>query len=150
MPKVTVVIPNHNHARFLAQRIESVLNQTYADFEVLYLDDASTDGSSGILAEFSRHGKIHLIHNDTNLGRGPSIDRAWDFVKTKYVAILDADDVALPSRFERQVSFMDANPRIGCSSGSGLVESLAALVWFEVTTDGIGGSLGSCLSCLGV
>jgi len=68
MPKVSVIIPNYNHARFLEQRIQSILNQTYQDFEILYLDDASTDDSNEVFAQFKDDRRIRSILNQTNSG----------------------------------------------------------------------------------
>ena len=69
MPKVSVIIPNYNHAQFLEQRVESVLNQTFQDFEIIFLDDASTDNSKEVFSKYSNHPKIsHVIFNETNSG----------------------------------------------------------------------------------
>ena len=112
---VTVIIACHNGAPFIHQALESCLNQTRPPAQIIVVDDASTDGSSEILDEFARAGQITLLRNEINLGRCPSFDRALELVNTKYVAILDADDLALPNRFERQVAFMEAHPAVGCS-----------------------------------
>ena len=68
MPKVSVIIPNYNHAQFLEQRIQSVLDQTYQDFEIIYLDDASTDNSNEVFAKFANNSRIRAIYNQTNSG----------------------------------------------------------------------------------
>jgi glycosyltransferase involved in cell wall biosynthesis len=112
---VTVIIACRNGAPFIRQALESCFNQTRSPEEVIVVDDASTDGSSAILDEFARAGRIRLLRNTTNLGRDLSFDRALEFVNTKYVAILDADDLALPNRLERQVAFMETHPDVGVS-----------------------------------
>src|SRR5882762_3314790 len=66
MPKVSVIIPNYNHARFLRQRVESVLAQTYQDFEVILLDDCSTDDSRSILSEYAADPRVRIELNDKN------------------------------------------------------------------------------------
>ncbi len=113
---VAVVIACHNTVAYIRQAVDSCRNQTRPPEQIIVVDDASTDGSSLILDEYSKAGQIRLVRNETNLGRGPSVDRALELVTAKYVAILDSDDVALPTRFERQVEFMEAHPRVGCSS----------------------------------
>ena len=68
MPKVSVIIPNYNHARYLRQRIQSVLDQTFQDFDLTYLDDASSDESNAIFVEFDRQPRIKAIYNGCNSG----------------------------------------------------------------------------------
>src|SRR5438874_12277656 len=75
MPKVTVVIPSYNHGRFLAARLDSVLNQTYHDFEVLFLDDASTDDSPEVFARYRDHPRLRSVLNTVN---GGSVFRQWN------------------------------------------------------------------------
>jgi glycosyltransferase involved in cell wall biosynthesis len=68
MPKVSVIIPNYNHARYLRGRIESVLRQTYRDFEVILLDDCSTDDSRSILGEYVKDPRVRIDFNEVNSG----------------------------------------------------------------------------------
>jgi glycosyltransferase involved in cell wall biosynthesis len=94
MPKVSVIIPNYNHAVFLAQRIESVVNQTYQDFEVILMDDCSTDHSKTIIEQYRSHPKVSLIvYNDENTG---STFKQWEkgigLSKGKYIWIAESDD----------------------------------------------------------
>lgn len=94
MPKVTVIIPNYNHARYLNQRIKSVLNQTYQDFEVIILDDYSTDNSKEVLGEYAANPKVsHVIFNETNSG---SVFKQWKkgigLAKGEYIWIAETDD----------------------------------------------------------
>lgn len=94
MPQVSVIIPNYNHAKFLVQRIESVLNQTYQDFEVIILDDCSTDNSKSIISNYKNHPKIsQIIFNSENSG-GPFYqwERGINLAKGKYVWIAESDD----------------------------------------------------------
>jgi glycosyltransferase involved in cell wall biosynthesis len=113
---VTVIIACRNTGKFIREAVESCLNQTRPPEKIIVVDDASTDNSSTVLDELAHAGQIQLIRNDTNLGRAASFDRALEFVATEYVAILDADDIALPNRFERQLAFMGERPRLGCCS----------------------------------
>lgn len=94
MPKVSVIIPNYNHAKYLEQRIESVLNQTFQDFEVILMDDCSTDHSKEIIMHYSAHPKVaHVILNDINSG---STFKQWEKgiqqAKGEYIWIAESDD----------------------------------------------------------
>ena len=95
MPKVTVIIPNYNHAKFLPRRIESVLNQTFQDFEVVFLDDSSTDNSLEIFNNYSTDKRIRLIQNNVNSG---SPFKQWikglRESKGEYIWIAESDDFA--------------------------------------------------------
>ena len=113
---VAVVIACYNSAAFIREALESCLNQTRPPEQIIVVDDASTDGSAFILDEYARGGRIRVLRNESNLGRDLSFDRALELVTARYVAILDADDIALPDRFEKQAAFMEAHPRVGCSS----------------------------------
>lgn len=113
---VTVIIACHNAVAYIRQAIDSCLRQTQQPEEIIVVDDASTDGSAAVLNEFARAGRVRLLRNESNMGRDVSVNRALEYVRTKYIALLDADDVALPARFEKQVAFMKAHSRCGCSS----------------------------------
>lgn len=115
MPKVSVIIPNYNHGRFLEQRIDSVLNQTFQDFEVILLDDRSTDNSKEIFAKYINHPKLnHIIFNDINSN---STFKQWnkgiDLAAGEYIWIAESDDYAEPSFLERLVSILDLRPNLG-------------------------------------
>ena len=113
-PKVTVITTTYNGARFLATTIESILNQSFEDFEYVIVDDASTDASQEIINSYQKEDhRILSITNPTNLGPPGALNKALDFARGEYIAILDHDDLALPERLERQVAFLDANPQIG-------------------------------------
>lgn len=98
MPEVSVIIPNYNHARFLEERISSVLNQTYQNFEVIILDDCSTDHSREIIERYRGHEKIkHIVYNENNSG---SPFKQWEkgirLAKGEWIWIAESDDVATP------------------------------------------------------
>lgn len=111
---VAVIIACHNASAYLRETLDSCLNQTRPPEQIIVVDDASTDGSNAVLDEYANAGKIRLVRNPANLGRGRSFGRALEHLTAKYVAILDADDLALPKRFEQQVKFLEANPKVGC------------------------------------
>lgn len=113
MPKVSVVIPNYNHERFLRQRIESVLGQTYQDFELILMDDRSTDGSRAILQEYASDPRVRLEFNERNSG---STFRQWGkgvrLAAGKYVWIAESDDYADPRLLEQLVWILDSEPEV--------------------------------------
>ncbi|HVA16817.1 MAG TPA: glycosyltransferase [Candidatus Dormibacteraeota bacterium] len=113
MPKVSVVIPNYNHARFLRQRIDSVLKQTFQDFEVILLDDSSTDDSRSILSSCAGDPRVRIEFNDANSG---STFKQWNkgvrLARGEYVWIAESDDFADPRFLERLVAVLDAKPQV--------------------------------------
>lgn len=111
VPKVTVFIPVYNGERFLAEAIESVLAQTFADFELLIVDDGSTDSSVEIVERYADP-RIRLERNERNRGRPYTRNRGLELARGEYVAVLDADDVCEPARLETSVVFLDENPDV--------------------------------------
>lgn len=111
MPKVSVIIPNYNHARYLRQRVDSVLGQTYEDFEVILLDDCSTDESRTILSEYASNPRVMLEFNAENSG---STFKQWNkgvrLARGQYVWIAESDDYADAHLLEKLVSSLDAEP----------------------------------------
>jgi glycosyltransferase involved in cell wall biosynthesis len=111
MPKVSVILCVYNGAQFLAEAIESVLKQTFTDFEFIILDDKSTDSSLHIISDFAhRDSRIKIIKNVQNIGLTKSLNIACRVANGQYLARIDADDVCLLERLVRQVAFLDANP----------------------------------------
>ena len=115
MPKISVIIPNYNHAQFLEQRIESVLNQTFQDFEVIFLDDASTDNSKEVFSKYANHLKIsHVIFNETNSGSPfKQWNKGFSLATGEYIWIAESDDYADPTFLEKLVQKLDSYPTIG-------------------------------------
>jgi len=108
-PKVSVLMPVYNGERFLRAAIDSVLNQTFTDFELVVIDDGSTDGSAAVLASYADP-RIRLFRNGKNLGLIGTLNKGIGLMRSEYVARMDCDDVCLPDRFARQVAFLDADP----------------------------------------
>lgn len=106
MSKVTVLIPVYNGEQFLKQTIECVLSQTYQDFELLCIDDASTDNSADIIQSFQSP-KINYIKNDKNLGIASTRNRGLELIETEYIAFLDQDDLTPFNRLEKEIMFLD-------------------------------------------
>lgn len=111
-PRVTVLMPVYNGERFLPDAIDSILAQTFAEFELLVVDDGSTDRSAAIVSSYA-DSRIRLVQNGENLGLIATLNRGLELARGGYVARMDCDDVSLPERLARQVSFMDAHPEIG-------------------------------------
>jgi len=104
----------HNGERFLREAVDSILGQTFPDFEFVIVDDASTDGTAEIIAEYAAcDRRISVLGNDANLGLSRSLNRGLDVARGEYVARTDHDDVALPQRFERQVAFLERHRDVG-------------------------------------
>lgn len=114
MPRVSVIVPNYNHARFLPQRVESVLNQTLGDIEVVLLDDASTDNSREVLSRYTSDPRVRTIFSEENSG---SVFRQWNRgfreCKGQYVWIAESDDYADAAFLETLAERLDTNPTVG-------------------------------------
>jgi glycosyltransferase involved in cell wall biosynthesis len=110
-PKVSVLLPVWNAGRYLAGAIDSVLAQTFADFELLIIDDGSTDGSRALIRR-CRDPRIRRIENEKNLGVTRSLNLGLERALGCYVARADADDLCAPERLARQVAFLDAHPGV--------------------------------------
>jgi Glycosyl transferase family 2 len=113
---VTVLMAVHNGEPYVREAVRSVLDQTFTDFELVVVDDASADATAAIV---ERHGdpRIRLLRNERNLGQVPSLNRGLNEARGAYVARLDADDVCMPTRLTRQVEVLDAEPQV-CLVGS--------------------------------
>ncbi|MEI8033173.1 MAG: glycosyltransferase [Chlorobiaceae bacterium] len=111
-PLVTVLMPVFNGKKYLNTAIESILNQTYGHFELLILDDGSTDGSMNIVSSY-KDSRIRLISSPENVGIEKTLNRGIELAQGKYIARMDCDDISLPHRLECQVSYMEQNPEIG-------------------------------------
>ncbi len=112
-PRITVAMSVYNNAPYLPHAIESIVAQTFSDFEFLIVNDGSTDESGEIIDRFARHdSRIRPIHQ-ANAGLIASLNRIINEARAPLIARMDGDDIALPERFARQVAFLDANPDIG-------------------------------------
>ena len=113
-PLVSVIIPNYNYARYLPERMDSILNQTFQDYEIIVLDDCSTDNSREIIESYRSNPKVsHIIYNDTNSG---SPFRQWEkglsLAKGKYIWIAEADDSARPHLLEKTVQALESGDNV--------------------------------------
>ncbi|GAB2473666.1 hypothetical protein GCM10011375_25640 [Hymenobacter qilianensis] len=114
-PKVTVIIPNYNHARYLPQRIETVLNQSYSDFEVIILDDYSTDNSREVIERYKKNDeRIRVVYNDQNSGTTfKQWNKGFNLAKGEYIWIAESDDYADLYFLEKLIALLDADAHVG-------------------------------------
>jgi glycosyltransferase involved in cell wall biosynthesis len=111
--KISIIMAVYNSEKFLNEAIESILNQAFKDFEFIIIDDCSTDNSLDIIKNYARQDKrIILIENKKNIGLTKSLNKGLKLAKGKYIARIDADDIALPERLEKQYNFLEKNPGI--------------------------------------
>lgn len=119
---ITVFIALYNSEKYIKETIESILNQTFKNFEILIINDASTDKSVHIVNSIADD-RIRLIHNETNKGICFTRQKGVEEAKGKYIAILDADDIAMPERLEKQFLFLENNPEIVlCGSNAKFID----------------------------
>jgi len=107
-PRVSVILTSYNHAKFIKESIESVLNQSFQDFELIIWDDCSTDNSWDIILSFDDP-RIHPFRNETNLSGGVIRKAIEEVVEGDYIAIHHSDDIWESSKLEKQVNFLDNN-----------------------------------------
>jgi hypothetical protein len=105
-PKISVILPVYNAQPYLRESIESILNQSFQDFELIMINDGSTDGSLSIMESYTDQ-RIRII-NQANAGLPVSLNRAIATAKGEYLARQDADDISLPERLAKQVAYLDA------------------------------------------
>jgi len=122
MPKVSVLIPAYNEENNIAKCLESIYNQTFKDFEIVVIDDGSLDSTSEIIRSF-RTGNLTCFKNEKNIGISKSLNLGLSFCKGKYIARIDADDIALPERLALQNELLDTNLEIALCGGWGITRN---------------------------
>ncbi|NLO69442.1 MAG: glycosyltransferase, partial [Porphyromonadaceae bacterium] len=116
-PRVSILMPVYNNGDYVAEAIESMLGQTFGDFELIVLDDCSTDHSREVIEDFSDK-RIIYHRNEKNLGLANNLNVGLDMARGELIARMDGDDISLPDRLQVQVDFLDNNPDIDlCSCG---------------------------------
>lgn len=115
MPSVSILMPVYNAEPYLSEAIQSMLNQTYADFELIILDDCSTDRSAEVVQTFSDT-RIIYHRNEVNSGLANNLNTGLKLAKGKYIARMDGDDISLPHRLQTQVDFLESHPDIDLCS----------------------------------
>ena len=118
MPKVTVLMPTYNVAPYVKEAVDSVLGQKYADFELLVIDDCSTDNTVEVVRGISDP-RIRIVRNDSNMGLANNLNRGLSLIHTEYVARMDGDDIAEPHWLGEELSVLECHPEIGVCGGCG-------------------------------
>lgn len=117
VPQVTILMPTYNGAFFLKEAIDSVLQQTFKDFELLIINDCSPDNTDEIVNSYNDP-RIRYVKNEKNLGISGSSNYGISIAKGKYIARQDHDDLSHPERLEKQVNYMETHPEVGiCGTG---------------------------------
>ena len=113
---VTILMPVYNCREYVREAIDSILGQTFRDFEFLIIDDGSTDDTNEIIRKYSDD-RIIIHKNEKNLGLIATLNKGLDLAKGRYIARMDGDDISVSSRLEKQINFLEAHPDyIACGS----------------------------------
>ena len=126
--RITVIMGIYNCASTLVEALDSLYTQTYKNFKIILCDDGSTDNTYQVAQNYSKDKKnIILIKNEHNLKLAATLNRCLEFADTEYVARMDGDDISLPTRFEKEINFLDYHPEYALVS--------CPMVYFDETGD---------------
>lgn len=118
-PKISVLMPNYNCEKYIWEAIESILKQTFTDFEFIIIDDYSTDNSWEIIQNFAKKDeRIIAIKNNKNLKICKTLNKWLKIAKWEYIARMDSDDISFIDRFQKQIKFLEKNLKVGIIGGS--------------------------------
>lgn len=121
-PLVSVLMTAYNAENYIELAIQSILDQTYENFEFIIIEDCSKDNTWSIIQEYAKKDKrIIVLKNDANLNAGRSSNKGLKLCKGKYIVRMDADDWSFPYRVEKQVNFMEKNPKVVVSGGAMII-----------------------------
>lgn len=120
-PTVSVIMPAYNVEKYISNAIESIINQTYKDWELIIVDDGSSDNTLKVISEYSDKDNRIRVFKIPHSGRGRARNICLQHCTGKYIAICDSDDICLPNRFEKQVKYLNENPEIGIVSSSKVI-----------------------------
>ena len=116
MPKISVLMCVYNDEDWLKNSIDSIVNQTFTDFEFVIVNDGSTDNSLEIINSYSDD-RIRIINNEENLGLPKSLNRGLNLCKSELIARMDADDISMNNRLEKQYKYLKKNKEIALIGG---------------------------------
>lgn len=122
-PAISVIMSVYNDMPFLPEAVESILNQSFSDFEFIIINDGSTDGSKECLEKYVAQDDRIILVDQENIGLTKSLNKGIALAKSKYIARMDGDDISTPNRFERQVKFLDKSGSVVVSSNMELIDS---------------------------
>jgi len=115
-PAISVVMPTYNDGAYLREAIDSILGQTFKDFEFIIINDGSTDDTEDIINSY-RDNRIKYLKNETNCGNTVTRNRGMNAAMGKYIAIMDSDDISVPKRLAIQYEYLEKHPEIGILGG---------------------------------
>jgi glycosyltransferase involved in cell wall biosynthesis len=121
-PKVTILMPVFNGEKYIKEAMQSILDQTFEDFEFLIINDGSTDQSLRIIKEFNDQ-RIRVLENENNIGLIATLNKGIENCRGEYIARMDCDDISMPKRLEIQVEYMDKHPDIGIAGSFAKIKS---------------------------
>ncbi|USN57519.1 MAG: glycosyltransferase family 2 protein [Candidatus Peribacteria bacterium] len=111
-PLISVIMPVYNTERFVGEAIESILNQTFTDFEFIVIDDGSTDSSREIIQHYAQQDqRIRAFQNEENKGISYTRNKLIELTNTNYIATQDSDDISLPQRLELSYNYLENHPK---------------------------------------
>ena len=113
MVETTVLIPSYNGGKYLEKALLSVMSQAYSNYEILVVDDGSTDNTAEIIKKINVKNNIRYYRNEQNMGIVASLNYGLDLARGNYIARMDADDIMLGDRLKAQVDFLEKNPDYG-------------------------------------
>jgi len=140
IPRVSVVMPVYNSEKYLEEAVQSILGQTFPGFEFIILDDGSLDSTPRLLTDYAARDPRLIIHRfASNQGLASALNFGIHQARGEYIARMDADDVSLPERLEKQIDFMDAHSEVGvCSTGAEFIGEKRSKKWhYETSHDAI-------------
>ncbi|MBP3413129.1 MAG: glycosyltransferase family 2 protein, partial [Oscillospiraceae bacterium] len=117
-PMISVIMGIYNCQDTLAEAMDSLLHQTYRDFEIILCNDGSTDNTLSVAKDYvARYpGKVILVENERNMGLNFTLNHCLQHARGKYIARMDGDDIAPPTRFQKEVEFLETHPQFGLVS----------------------------------
>ncbi|NTW33495.1 MAG: glycosyltransferase [Bacteroidetes bacterium] len=135
--KITVLMPVYNAELYLKEAIDSILSQTFTDFEFLIINDGSSDSSKEIILSYN-DSRIRYVENESNLQLIATLNKGFDMSQGKYIARMDNDDISFPNRLKQQYEFMESNPEVAvCGSWFELFGETSKIVKYSISNDDI-------------
>ncbi len=134
-PAISILMPAYNVEKYIGEAIDSMLNQTFKDFEFIIVDDASTDGTLSAVQKYTDP-RVKIIRNEKNAKLAASLNKGLQIVRGKYIARMDADDISHPERLQKLYDFLEKNPAIDmCGSAMKVFGAGEESVWEYKTED---------------
>lgn len=123
MPKVSILMPVYNAEQYIVQALESIISQSFKDWELILINDASTDNSESVIMQYEDD-RIYYIKNTENLRLIKTLNKGIGYCDGEYIARMDADDICLPDRLKQQVDFLDNHPHyLMCGTNASVIDS---------------------------